>query len=219
MADGVEHTMNAKRAWPGAEATTPPAPAPVDTPRAGVLARLLGETRVAIATIDPMRVAWDTTRALPDFLFPAGRSRFLSLLGCDIERGVGVLGHVSLVGPRGCGRNLHIATGCIIGPHAVFGLDAPITLGRGVSIGPRVVLHTATHAIGRSAKRMHPDVQAKPIIIEDGAWIALGAMVLAGVRIGCGAVVAAGSVVTSDVPANAYVSGNPATLVEMLPGR
>lgn len=213
-----------KRSAPGAEheanATAAREPARIEVPRGGnALARLLVETLDAATMIDPLRAAWSTTRVLPDFSFPTARARFLSLLGCDIERGVGVLGHVSLVGPRGCGRNLHVATGCIIAPNVVFGLDAPITLGRGVSIGPRVVLHTGTHALGRSAQRMQPDVRAKPIFVEDGAWIAIGSMVLAGVRIGGGAVVAAGSVVTTDVPANAFVAGNPATVVQMLPGR
>jgi acetyltransferase-like isoleucine patch superfamily enzyme len=211
----------AKRARPSTEHPTgsSASSARVDASRAGVMTRIFGEARDAVAMIEPSRLAWDGLRALPDFSVPTGRARFLRLLGCDIERGVGVLGHVSIVGPRGCGKNLRVATGSIIGPNAVFGLDAPITLGRGVSIGPRVVLHTATHALGRSAQRMRPEVQAKPIVIEDGAWIAIGAMVLAGVRIGCGAVVAAGSVITSDVPANAFVAGNPAAIVEMLPGR
>jgi maltose O-acetyltransferase len=212
------------RRMSGAQQTGPGKP-PLKAPpgeaarSGGSLARVLAETRASLALVEPLRIAWDVTRALPDATFPTGRARLLSLLGCDVDRGVGVLGHVSLIGPPGCARNLRIARGTMIGPNAVFGLDAPITLGTGVSIGPRVVLHTATHALGRSARRMHPDVQAKPIVIDDGAWIAIGAMVLAGVRVGCGAVVAAGSVVTTDIPANAFAAGNPATVVEMLPGR
>jgi tetrahydrodipicolinate N-acetyltransferase len=37
------------------------------------------------------------------------------------------------------------------------------------------------------------------------------------VRLGRGCVVAAGAVVTTDVPPNALVAGNPATIVEQLP--
>lgn len=48
------------------------------------------------------------------------------------------------------------------------------------------------------------------ILVEDGAWIAHGALVLSGVRIGRGAVVAAGAVVTKDVPPYWIVGGNPA---------
>src|SRR5690242_16726905 len=48
------------------------------------------------------------------------------------------------------------------------------------------------------------------IVVEDGAWIAHGALVLSGVRIGRGSVVAAGAVVAKDVPPYWIVAGNPA---------
>jgi acetyltransferase-like isoleucine patch superfamily enzyme len=53
-----------------------------------------------------------------------------------------------------------------------------------------------------------------PVVIEDGAWIGIGAVVLKGVRIGAGARVEAGAVVTRDVPPGATVVGNPAREVE-----
>lgn len=53
-----------------------------------------------------------------------------------------------------------------------------------------------------------------PVVIEDGARIGIGAIILKGVRIGTGARVQAGSVITHDVPAGAYVAGNPATIAE-----
>ncbi len=63
-------------------------------------------------------------------------------------------------------------------------------------------------------RRLRPAVTAKPVVIEDDAWIGIGAIILKGVRIGRGARVGAGSVVTADVPAGARVAGNPARLVE-----
>lgn len=51
------------------------------------------------------------------------------------------------------------------------------------------------------------------IVVEDGAWIAHGALILSGVRIGRGAVVAAGAVVAKDVPPYWIAGGNPATLI------
>jgi acetyltransferase-like isoleucine patch superfamily enzyme len=51
------------------------------------------------------------------------------------------------------------------------------------------------------------------IVVEDGAWVAHGALVLSGVRIGRGAVVAAGAVVTKDVPPYWIAAGNPAVPV------
>jgi 2,3,4,5-tetrahydropyridine-2,6-dicarboxylate N-succinyltransferase len=55
--------------------------------------------------------------------------------------------------------------------------------------------------------------QAAPVVIEDDAWIGIGAIVLKGVRIGAGARVGAGAVVARDVPAGASVEGNPARVV------
>src|SRR5436190_149448 len=47
-------------------------------------------------------------------------------------------------------------------------------------------------------------------VVEDGASLGSGAVVLGGVRIGAGALVGAGAVVTRDVPPGAVVAGVPA---------
>ena len=60
---------------------------------------------------------------------------------------------------------------------------------------------------------MRPRVETAPVVIEDDAWVGIGAMVLKGVRIGAGARVGAGAVVTRDVAAGAHVEGNPARAV------
>ncbi len=49
-----------------------------------------------------------------------------------------------------------------------------------------------------------------PVIIGEGSWIGVGAMILPGVEIGDYAVVSAGSVVSKDVETKKIVSGNPA---------
>jgi acetyltransferase-like isoleucine patch superfamily enzyme len=59
----------------------------------------------------------------------------------------------------------------------------------------------------RSAR---PAYVTKPVVVEDDAWIGIGAIVLKGVRIGKGARVEAGAVVTGDVAPGATVAGNPA---------
>jgi acetyltransferase-like isoleucine patch superfamily enzyme len=62
-------------------------------------------------------------------------------------------------------------------------------------------------------RTQRPPVVARPVTIEDDAWIGIGAILLKGVRIGRGARVGAGAVVTKDVPAGAAVAGNPARAV------
>lgn len=57
-----------------------------------------------------------------------------------------------------------------------------------------------------------PEVETKPVVVEDDVAIGIGAIILKGVRIGKGARIYAGSVVTSDIPAGATVEGNPARI-------
>lgn len=63
-------------------------------------------------------------------------------------------------------------------------------------------------------RAQRPVVLAQPVVVEDDAWIGIGAILLKGVRIGRGARIGAGSVVTRDVPAGAEVAGNPGRIVE-----
>jgi acetyltransferase-like isoleucine patch superfamily enzyme len=196
---------------------SPTPPLPSGAPRS-LVSRFLAEARDAVATTDPRRAIWHAgSWLLPDFAFPGVRAQLLRSLGCDIRRGVAVLGNVHIVGPRHAPERLRIGPGSILGPGVTFCLDAAITVGSAVSIGPRVLLYTATHSIGPSSRRMHPGVVAQPIVIEDGVWVGLAAVILPGVRLGKGCVVAAGAVVTQNVPPNVLVSGNPARVLEPLP--
>ena len=65
------------------------------------------------------------------------------------------------------------------------------------------------NAPGGERSRRPPFVSA-PVVVEDGAWIGIGAIILKGVRIGDGARIGAGATVTRDVPSGGAVAGNPA---------
>jgi acetyltransferase-like isoleucine patch superfamily enzyme len=56
-------------------------------------------------------------------------------------------------------------------------------------------------------------MQASEVLIQDNVFIGAGAFILKGVTIGANSVVGAGAVVTSSVPANTIVAGNPARVV------
>jgi maltose O-acetyltransferase len=180
--------------------------------------RLWYEVESLRGAVDPRATLWlGCARLLPDYALARVRAQLFRLAGCDLEPGVGLQGRLVLLGPaRGAGR-LHMAAGALVGPRVTFGLDADITIGRNVSIGPYTTLSTATHAIGYGSRRMQLDVVARPIVVEDGVWVGMGCLILPGATLGRGCVVAAGAVVTESVPPNCLVAGNPATVCETLP--
>lgn len=85
------------------------------------------------------------------------------------------------------GNRSNIQDGCVL--HADPGY--PISLGRGVSVGHRAVVHGA--------------------VVEDNVLIGMGAVVMNGVRIGADSLIAAGTVLLehTDVPPRSLVAGVP----------
>jgi acetyltransferase-like isoleucine patch superfamily enzyme len=110
---------------------------------------------------------------------------------------------------------------------AIFMCSERITIGQRVIVSYHVTIADSDfHPVDKEARRLdaianapggdrskRPPVESRPVVIEDDAWIGIGAIILKGVRIGQGARVAAGSVVTRDVPAGSTVAGNPARIV------
>lgn len=88
-----------------------------------------------------------------------------------------------------------------------------IKIGTDVGIAPGCGFYSHNH--GHSQKDHHKLYAKGPIIVEDGAWLGAGVLVLSGVRIGREAVIAAGSVVTRDVPDGAIAAGVPARVLKM----
>jgi len=108
--------------------------------------------------------------------------------GAHLARGV----HVGNFGEV---KNSYLGPGAKMGHFSYLG-DA--TVGQGVNIG------AGTVACNYDGQRKHPT------IIEDGAFIGSGAMLVAPVRVGAGAKVGAGSVVTHDIPPGSVAYGVPA---------
>lgn len=86
---------------------------------------------------------------------------------------------------------------------------APITIGAGALLGPRVQLIAADHPRDVETRQRGLEFTA-PVTIGADAWIGAGAIVLPGRTVGEGAIVGAGAVVTRDVPPGATVTGVPA---------
>ena len=164
------------------------------------------------------RVANRMCGLLPDFASGVVRSRLYRLAGFDVDVSAAIMGNLDLVsGLSGFYDKLHIGPGCVVGHHVTINLDEEVRLGRNVSISPHVLIYTGSHQIGPGSHRRLSPVVASPVVLEDGCWIGLGALILPGVTVGHGAIVGAGAVVTQDVPADTYVEGNPARVTRKLP--
>jgi maltose O-acetyltransferase len=174
--------------------------------------------RALRSVIRPKMTFWAACAALlPDFAFPRLRTSFLRHAGCDLSAQIAIMGRIKLVGVGAIAGRLHMGEGCTVAPGVTFGLDADIYMGKNVSLSPGVVLYTATHPIGFGSQRMLPYTTAKPIVIEDGVWVGMNTLIMPGVTLGHGSVISAGAVVTGNVPPDALVAGNPATVRDMLP--
>ena len=87
---------------------------------------------------------------------------------------------------------------------------APVILRDNVTVSQGAYLCTAGHDITDPA---HPLV-AKPIVIEDQAWVCARAFVGMGVTVGQGAVVGATASIYKDVEPWTVVGGNPAKFIK-----
>jgi len=178
-----------------------------------------GEVRIARRTAESRAMVADTRRAMS--LTPGlnrltfedmdeVRRLFSELTGRSLDE------QFRLIPPfyTTCGKNITVGRNVFINQNCTLCDLAPVSIGDDVLIGPDVSLITEGHPVAPSERTAY--VVARPIVIERGAWIAAGAIVIGGVTVGENSVVAAGSVVTKDVPPNTLVGGNPATVIRFI---
>ncbi len=100
-----------------------------------------------------------------------------------------------------------------------------VRIGKGVWIGYDAIIETSypylveiqdNVAVGIRSTIIAHFRESRGIVIEKGAFLGPGVIVMPNVKIGEGAVVTAGSVVTSSVPPMTLVQGNPARVVARL---
>lgn len=142
----------------------------------------------------------------------------------EVTFGEGVLVR-SFTNLYGCriGDRTRVGTFVEIQAGAAIGSDCKIQshtfICDGVTIGDRVFVgHGVIFINDRRPRATSPDGRLQTsedwelltTIVEDGASLGSGAVILGGVRIGEEAHVGGGAVVTQDVPPRATVAGNPA---------
>lgn len=127
------------------------------------------------------------------------------------------VGHQAIL--KGYYKNeLRVGDETWIGPQCFLHAAGGLELGAGVGVGPAVKILTSSHGpVPRSLPITAGPLQFAKVVVEDGADIGVGAILLPGVTVGRGAQVGAGAVVTKDVPAYAVVVGSPARVVGQRP--
>lgn len=121
------------------------------------------------------------------------------------------------------GRDCNLCAHCLVEGDVVVGdratLKSGVYLWDGLRVGDDVFLGpNATFT-----NDLHPRSRRRPerfarTVIEDGASVGAGAVILCGLTVGAGAMVGAGAVVTRSVPPGATVVGNPARVPEAADG-
>lgn len=140
----------------------------------------------------------------PQFLY--GWRRFLlKLFGAEIGKGVLVRPSARIVYPW----KLKVGDYSWIGDFAEIYCLGPIVIGKNAVVSQHAYLCTGSHDIRSEAF----DIFAKPILVEDEAWVAAGAFVYPGVTVARGSVVAARSVLRGATEPYGVYAGNPAVKI------
>lgn len=135
------------------------------------------------------------------------RALFSELIGKKVDDSFLLIPPFYTVG----GNEIRVGQHVFINQNCTFYDLGGLDIADDVMIGPNVSIITTSHPIAPSLRRVV--TLGKPIVIQRNVWIAAGATIIGGVTIGENSVVAAGSVVTTDVPPNTLVGGNPARII------
>jgi acetyltransferase-like isoleucine patch superfamily enzyme len=138
-------------------------------------------------------------------------SKFINLYGCEIGDNTKIGAFVEIQ------KNAAIGENCKISSHTF--ICEGVSIEDNVFIGHGVVFINDSYPRATTCTgglQTEADWKVEPTVVKKGASIGSGVTILSKVIVGENAIVGAGSVVTTDVPANTIVAGNPAKVLRSL---
>jgi acetyltransferase-like isoleucine patch superfamily enzyme len=140
----------------------------------------------------------------------------LRAFGAQVGERVTVCSPVVLHSAKDGFKNLTIKDGCFINGNNFLDLSARITLEKGVSLGPGVIImtHNRYNHNPYLEDRLAHTCGIKEVLIKEGAGIKANALIIHGITIGRNAVVAGNAVVNRDIGDNCFVAGVPARVIK-----
>jgi serine acetyltransferase len=139
-----------------------------------------------------------------------------SLVSVGVGVTVGERAWLNARDDRGDGEpTLRIGAGTYIGRQVQINAWRSVTIGRDVLIADRVFISDVDHNYAGDDKPiiLQGSTFMGAVVLQDGCWIGIGAVILPGVTIGRNAVVAANAVVTQNIPDRCVAGGIPARVI------
>lgn len=138
-------------------------------------------------------------------------SKFINLYGCEIgdETKIGAFVEIQ--------KNATVGKRCKISSHTF--ICEGVTIEDNVFIGHGVTFINDTYPRATAPGgqlQTEADWKVEHTVVKKGASVGSGATILSNTSIGENAIVGAGSVVTTDVPPNSIVAGNPAKILRYI---
>lgn len=137
----------------------------------------------------------------PQFAY-SWRNALLRVFGAQIGKNVIIRPTVRITYPW----KLVVKDNAWIGDNVDLYTLGEITIGKNAVVSQKSYLCTGSHDYQSEAF----DIFAKPIVIEDEAWVATDVFIAPGITVGKGAVIGSRSSVYKDMPVGMICIGNPA---------
>ena len=125
---------------------------------------------------------------------------FCKLYGCEIGKDTEVGSYCEIK------NNAKVGNNCII--KSYVSVSSGTKIKDYVFIGPRVIFLNDKNPSVKKVLEKNCDLEG--IVVEGGATLGGGSIILPGISIGKGSFVGAGSVITKNIPSNEIWFGNPA---------